>query len=52
MSSIDPRKPSWHWKEPKRPNEASDTSEEEEDIYYRTSKPYEVKLRLGDIEYG
>jgi WD repeat-containing protein 70 len=52
MSSIDPRKPKWAPKEPRRPQDASDTSEESEDEYLRRAAPYEVRLQLGNIEYG
>ena len=52
MSNIDPRKPSWAPKEPRRPQEASDTSEEEDQVYFRRAAPYEVRLRLGPITYG
>ena len=52
MSSIDPRRPKWTPKEPRRPQDASDTSEESEDEYLRKAAPYEVRLQLGNIEYG
>lgn len=52
MSSIDPRNPKWAPKEPRRPQDASDTSEESEDEYLRRAAPYEVRLKLGNIEYG
>lgn len=52
MTNIDPRTPSWRPKDFRRPTEVSDTSEEEETEYYRKTRDYEVKLRLGDIEYG
>ena len=52
MSRIDPRRPKWTPKEPRRPQDASDTSEESEDEYLRRAAPYEVRLQLGNIEYG
>ena len=52
MSSIDPRRPKWTPKEPRRPQDASDTSEESDDEYLRRAAPYEVRLQLGNIEYG
>ena len=52
MSSIDPRRPKWIPKEPRRPMDASDTSEESEDEHLRKAAKYEVRLELGNIEYG
>ena len=52
MSAIDPRRPKWTPKEPRRPQDASDTSEESEGEYLRRAAPYEVRLQLGNIEYG
>ena len=44
--------PSWAPREVRRPHEASDTSESEEEEHGRQAAPYEVKHRLGPIQYG
>lgn len=48
----DPKRYKWRPKEPRRPQDASDTSEEGEGELYRQAAPFEVKLRLGPITYG
>lgn len=52
MSELRIKKLAWRPKVIRRPQEASDTEEEDESEYYRAAAPYDVRLQLGPIEYG